>query len=236
MKKLVAIVSIVLLGAVAHAQPTVSDPNIEVREAKDFHGISVSSAFDVLLTQANEEKVAVSASEQKYLAHIKVEVKNGVLHIGWDNKGMKWTKGNKKLKAYISFKNIDKLKASGACNLSIVGDLKADELLVDLSGASDLKGKIEAKELVFDISGASDTRITGSTVSLSVDASGASSFKAFGLSTDYCNVKASGASAIKITVNKELSATASGASDIDYKGEGLIRDIKTSGASSVSRS
>ncbi|MEI9911677.1 MAG: DUF2807 domain-containing protein [Bacteroidota bacterium] len=78
-------------------------------------------------------------------------------------------------------------------------------------------------------------RITGTATNLDVDASGASSFKGFDLSTDYCNVKASGASGIKITVNKELSATASGASDIDYKGTGVIRDIKTSGASSISR-
>ncbi|MEI9808131.1 MAG: head GIN domain-containing protein [Bacteroidota bacterium] len=160
----------------------------------------------------------------------------GVLEIGWDSKGMKWTKGNKKLKAYISFKAIDKLRVSGACDVSIVGELKADDLLVDLSGASDLKGKIDAKKLSFDMSGASDSKITGTAVSLNIDASGASSFKGFDFSTDYCNVSASGASDIKITVNKELSATASGASDIDYKGAGVVRDVKTSGASSISRS
>jgi len=36
-------------------------------------------------------------------------------------------------------------------------------------------------------------------------------------------------------VNKELSARASGASDIHYKGDGLIREIKTSGASNISK-
>lgn len=235
MKKLSVIVWALLLSAGIYAQPTVSDPHVQVREAKNFHAISLSSAFDVFLTQSNEEKVAVSAGEAKYLEFITVEVKSGVLEIGWNAKG-KWHKGNKKLKAYISFKNIDKLKASGACDVSIVGVLKADDLLVDLSGASDLKGKLEAKKLTFDMSGASDARINGTTTRLDVDASGACSFKGFDLATDYCNVKASGASDIKITVNKELSATASGASDIDYKGAGIIRDIKTSGASSISRS
>jgi hypothetical protein len=234
MKKLVAIVSAVLLSAAVYAQPTVSDPNVQLRDAKNFHAISVTNAFDVYLTQGNEEKVAVSAGEAKDLDHIIVEVKNGVLQIGWENKG-KWVKGNKKLKAYISFKEIDKLKASGACNVSIVGVLKANDLLVDMSGASDLKGKLDTKQLTFDISGASDIKITGTAAKLDIEASGASSFKGFDLSTDYCNARASGASAIRVTVNKELSATASGASDIDYKGTGVIRDIKTSGASSVSR-
>ncbi|MEI9808132.1 MAG: DUF2807 domain-containing protein [Bacteroidota bacterium] len=77
MKKLVVIISAVLLTAGVYAQSTISDPNVQVREAKNFHAITLSSAFDVFLTQGNEEKVAVSASEDKYLENIKVEVKNG---------------------------------------------------------------------------------------------------------------------------------------------------------------
>jgi hypothetical protein len=77
--------------------------------------------------------------------------------------------------------------------------------------------------------------LTGSVGQLNVEASGASDFKGFDLAVDFCTAKASGASDIKITVNKELSAEASGASDVRYKGSGLIRDIKTSGASSISK-
>jgi hypothetical protein len=238
MKKLFVLLSGLLVAAGLYAQQPISDPNIQVREAKDFHAISVSSSFDVYLTQGNEEKVAVSASDVKYLENIKVEVRNGVLEIGWDHKGKwnKWNNGNKKLKAYISFKNIDKLSSSGACDVSVVGVLKADDLKVNLSGASDLKAKLEVKKLFVDLSGASDAKLSGVTTSLDIEVSGASSFKGFEFSTDYCNAKASGASDIKITVNKELSASASGASDVDYKGAGVIRDIKTSGASSISRS
>jgi hypothetical protein len=234
MKKLVAIVLAIACYGVLNAQK-VNDPNAQLREAKDFHVIELSSAFDVYLSQSNEEKVAVSAGDSEDLQYIKVEVKNGVLKIDWDKKG-KWSRGNKKLKAYISFKSIDKLVAGGACDISIVGVLKADELKIDLSGASDLDGKLDVKKLNFELSGASDAKLSGSVGQLSIDASGASSFKGFDLATDYCNVKASGASGIKITVNRELSADASGASDIDYKGAGVIKDIKTSGASSISRS
>lgn len=235
MKKIVLLASVFVCSMVLHAQTKVNDPNAVLRDAKNFHAISLSSAFDIFLTQGNEEAVAVSAANKDDIQYIKVEVKNGVLHVGWD-KNRKWGRGNKKLRAYISFKNIDKLRASGACDISIVGALKADELKVDLSGASDLNGKVECKKMSFDISGASDARITGSADQLTIDASGASSFKGFDLTTDYCDVKASGASGIRVTVNKELSAHASGASDIDYKGSGRITEIKTSGASSVSRS
>ena len=237
MKKIIFVLPVMLFSFAVVAQQPISDPNVQVREAKNFHSIHLSSAFKVMLTQGNEETVAVSAADQKDLKDIIVEVKNGVLYVGWDHK-MKWGKGNKKLKAYISFKKIDELDISGACKVEMTGSIKADgDFKLDLSGASDLTGKIEVvKKLTADLSGASDAKITGSATEMKIDASGASSFKGFDFSVDYCSAEASGASDIKITVNKELSARASGASDVDYKGAGVIRDIKTSGASSVSRS
>ncbi|MEO7922388.1 MAG: head GIN domain-containing protein [Chitinophagaceae bacterium] len=235
MKKLMFLVAGLLIGACLFAQQ-VNDPNAEVRQAKNYHGISVSSAFDVYLSQSNEEAVAVSAAETKHRDRIKVEVKNGILYVGYDSEGkVGWSSGNKKLKAYISFKQIDKLNISGACDVFINGTLKAGELDIHQSGASDLKGALDVKKLSVDLSGASDITVSGTATQLSVEASGASGFKGYDLSTDICEVRASGASDIKITVNKELSAHASGASDVKYKGDGVIRDIKSSGSSSVSK-
>lgn len=213
----------------------INDPNAEVRDARDFHGISVSSAFDVYITQGNTEAVAVSASENKYRERITVEVKAGILHIGYDNKGMNWGSGNKKLKAYISFKQIDRLRVSGACDVFVTGTLKAENLDIEQSGASDLKGKLDVNKLTVDLSGASDMQLSGVARQLSVEASGASGFKGYDLVTDICDARASGASDIKVTVNKELSANASGASDVRYRGEGVIRDLRSSGSSSVSK-
>lgn len=235
MKKIfLSILLLIAFGTAGFAQKTINDPNAELRDAKNFQAIELSNAFDVYLTQSNEESVAVSASEPKFRENIKVEVKGGVLIIRYDNKG-KWNSGNKKLKAYISFKQLNKLNVSGACDVYIVDDWKADNLKLDLSGASNLKGKMEAQKLMIDLSGASDLTLTGTVGQLNIEASGASDFKGYELMVDYCNARASGASDIKITVNKELSAEASGASDVNYKGSGLIRDIKTSGASSISK-
>lgn len=239
MKQLLFSLSILVLGVFSRAQLTVNDPNAERREAKNFHGISVSSAFDVFISQGSEEAVAVSASEEKYKKDIKVEVQDGVLKIGLEKEGKFWKglNGNKmKLKAYISFKNIDRLTISGACDVRVQGTIKADDLRLNFSGASDLKeATIDAKKLSVDISGASDLNVSGTASELHLEVTGASDFKGFGLAVDYCDVHATGASTINITVNKELSAHATGASDINYKGEGLIREIKTSGASNVSK-
>ncbi len=233
MKKIATILSVLFISVNLTAQQ-VNDPNAEVRTAKDYHGISVSNAFDVYLSQGNEEAVAVSAASTKDRDMIKVEVKNGILHIMLDN-DWKWTKGNKKLKAYISFKQIDQLKVSGACDVYISGVLKADVLSINQSGASDIKGALDVNKLTVDLSGASDMTVTGKATQVSVEASGASDFKGYDLITEICDARASGASDIRITVNKELSAQASGASDVKYRGNGTTKDIKSSGSSSVSK-
>ncbi|MBI5856908.1 MAG: DUF2807 domain-containing protein [Sphingobacteriales bacterium] len=234
MKKITILLTALFMTALVQGQQ-VNDPNAEVREAKNFHGINVANAFDVYLSQSSSEAVAVSASEAKYRERIKVEVKEGILYIRYENEGLHWNSGNKKLKAYISFKDIDQLTISGACDVFISGEIKEDNLTIKQSGASDLKGKLNIKKLSVDLSGASDMTVTGNAVQLDVEASGASDFKGFDLVTEICSAKASGASDIKITVNKELSAQASGASDVRYKGDGVITDLKTGGASSVSK-
>lgn len=233
MKRILSLLMIMMTGLFMNAQQ-INDPNAEVREAKNFHAINVSSAFNVYISQGNEEAVAVSAANTKDRDMIKVEVKDGMLSIGLD-KGFHWSSGNKKLKAYISCKNLDKLIVSGACDVYVSGVLKADELSIHQSGASDFKGKLDIGKLSVDLSGASDFTVSGTASVLNVEASGASDFKGYELSTDVCDAHASGASDIRITVNKELSAQASGASDVKYKGNGVVKDMRSSGSSSVSK-
>jgi hypothetical protein len=121
----------------------------------------------------------------------------------------------------------------------IAGALKLNELSIQLSGASDLRGDLKAKleinKLGIDISGASDMIVAGKVGSLYIEASGASKFKGFDLTADMCDVRASGASDIKITVNKELTANVSGATDLKYKGEGVVKEIRSSGSSTISK-
>ena len=238
MKKIQVMLMAMLVSAVLFAQKTINDPNAEPRNLSGFHAIKISNAFTVYISQGNEDAVAISASKAEYKAKIITKVENGVLIIRFDedkNFWKGWNGDKQRLTAYISIKKIDRLDVSGACDVFFEYGISSEDLSVKLSGASDLKGKIDAKKLSFNISGASDATISGNAAELSVDASGASDFKGYELVANYCDAKASGASSVNITVNKELNANASGASNVRFKGEGLIRDIKTSGSSNVTR-
>ena len=104
-----------------------------------------------------------------------------------------------------------------------------------MSGASDFKGAVDVTNLSLVLSGASDAKISGTAVSIKIESSGASDVKGYDLIAENCTVKASGASDVNITVNKEMNVTASGASDIFYKGNCVIKEIRSSGASTVAK-
>lgn len=236
MKNSIAAVIFLLTALVSHAQQTiVNDANAEQRTLTgSFTAIKVSGGIDIYLSQSSEEALAVSANEKEYRDNIKTVVENGTLNIYYDSK-KGWTKGNKKLKAYVSFKNLERLQSGGASDIQVAGTIKGNALSVDISGASDFKGAVDVATLTMELSGASDAKISGTATNLTIESSGASDFKGYDLVTENCTAKASGASDINITVNKELNVHASGASDIFYKGSCIIKDLHTSGASTVSR-
>lgn len=237
MKKILSVALFALLVTAAQAQKTINDANAEKRTASGYHAIEVSGGIDLYLSYG-DESVAVSASEIKYRDNIITEVKDGVLKIWYDQKkngfiNVEW--GNRKLKAYVSYKQLDKLMGSGGSDILVDGTIKAGSFQLGISGGSDFEGKIEATDLSINASGGSDVNIAGSAKTLDLDLSGGSDLDGFELVTDICNLEASGGSDVNITVNKELKANASGSSDVSYKGNGTIKEIRSTGSSSIKK-
>lgn len=235
MKKILSLIILAASFSAVIAQKTIRDPNAEKRNVNGYHAISVSGGIDLYLSQG-DESVAVSASETKHRDRIKTEVKDGVLKIWYDhNTGINIDLNNRKMKAYVSFKDIDKLTGSGGSDIRVDGAIKVNTLNLDISGGSDFNGKVEANDLKVEASGGSDVDISGAVKKLDIHASGGSDFKGYELATDVCNLEASGGSDVYVTINKELSAEASGGSDVFYKGNGSVREMKSSGSSSIKK-
>ena len=216
------------------AQKTVYDPNAVVREVKGYHAISVRDGIDLVLSYG-DEAVVVSAAEPKYLEHIKTVVENGVLKISYKEQGKLSWNISRKLKAYVSFKTLRAVSASGGSDVTVEGVIRSSELSIGISGGSDFSGGIEIDKFNVNQSGGSDINVTGVAKKVSINASGGSDFNGYGLTVDVCSVEASGGSDVEVTVSGELSARASGASDISYKGNPSVKESKTSGASTVSQ-
>lgn len=211
----------------------VYDANAQARPVGSFTGVHVGGSINLFISTGNEDAVAVSAKDANMLAEITTEVKNGELYIGMAN-GHR-SHSSEDVKAYVSVKNLNKLGASGASKIYVNDVLQTNDLSIGISGASDFKGEVRTQNLRLSASGSSDYTISGKTINLKIDLSGASDVKGFELTADNCDIEGSGASDVKITVNKEIKASLSGACDVAYRGDAAVRDVRTSGSSSVKK-
>ncbi len=232
---LVSFALIILSSAFAQTtKKMVFDGAAEDRNLSGFTSINVTNAFDVYISQGNQDAVAVSKSDESGTSYIITNVSDGVLYISYRYKGWSWSSlRNNKLKAYITVKNLEKLTVSGACNVSFVDPITSGRLVVNSSGASDIKGQVKVNSLKLRASGASNISLSGTATETDFNISGACSIKSLDLVTNNCAIVASGASSVKLTINQSLKANISGASDIRYKGTVSMLNSKTSGASSI---
>jgi hypothetical protein len=237
MKKLFLVVfAFVSITAFAQ-QKTVADANAQKRTINgSFTAIAVSDGVDLYLTQGSEESVAVSASEEKYMERFKTEVVDGTLKIYYDYKGINWAPNEKrKLKAWVSFKTLEKLHASGGADVNAEGTVTADKLDMKFTSGSSFEGKIAVKEITAEQNSGSGINISGNAGNIKVDVSSGAVFKGFDLMVDYCDAKATSGGGVRITINKELNAKANSGGGIKYKGSAVIKELNVNSGGSVKK-
>ena len=218
----------------------VYDANAEQRTVKDFHAIRISHGIELLLKQGNEEAMAISAETKEQREAVKTEVVNGELRIYVKQDLEKWWKQlrsqGKKIKAYVSFKNLDHLDASSGSRTTIDGKLTADNLSVDISSGAHVKGEIKANELEIDGSSGAVTDIRGSAQDLEIKASSGAHLYTYDLKAEKVKANASSGGRIELSVDKEIIANASSGGNISYKGESAaVREYNTSSGGKIRR-
>ena len=237
MKKLSLFLFASLAAVVAFAQDKIiNDPNAEARNVSGFHAIRVSQGIDLIVKQGNTEAVAVSASTKEYRDNLKTEVEAGVLKIYFDTKWYKnWSSNGKKLKAYVSFKQLDMLHGSSGSSTTVDGSISTTNMKIELSSGAGFKGAVEATSINVDGSSGATAHISGKVQSASLEASSGAGVYGYELVSDKCNADASSGGTIQVSVNKELSAQASSGGDIRYKGDGVITKVSTGSGGSIKK-
>jgi hypothetical protein len=230
---------ITLLSLSSFAQDAVvNDNNAQQRTlSSPFTAITVSDGVDLYLTQSDEESMAVSASDEKYMENFKTEVVNGTLKIYYDHNGFNWVNTDKrKLKAYVSFKTLEKLSASSGASVMMKSTLTSDRLECKFTSGARFEGKVNITELEVSQNSGSSVDISGATEKLDVGVNSGAMFKGYELTVDYCEAKASSGGGVRVHVKKELSAKANSGGGIRYKGDGVIKDLDVNSGGQVKRS
>jgi hypothetical protein len=128
------------------------------------------------------------------------------------------------------------LDLSGASRARLDGFDRAPAARLDatVSGAGRLSGLLVADQLALELSGASEADLAGTTRDLALQLSGASHATLDRLPATVASVALSGASHAVVWVDGDVRGEASGASSLVVRGDART-NVETSGASSVSR-
>lgn len=131
--------------------------------------------------------------------------------------------------------NLENITASGGTYIFVEDNFAGSQMNISVNDNSDFTGKITCDHLNLTASGASDVVLIGGAGSMNAVASGSSDLKLFEFPVQKMNVTVSGASDAYVDVTDELTAVASGASDIYYKNEPVKLNANTSGASDIKK-
>ncbi len=109
------------------------------------------------------------------------------------------------------------LDLSGASNVKIKTD--CDKLDIEMSGASKLNLECNASIMDSEFGGASNALIKGEVENVKIEASGASKCSADNLKIKHLKIDISGASSVNTFVKKSVTGEVSGASSFTYSGD-----------------
>jgi hypothetical protein len=232
----IAIIVIIAVAAVAAVAAYFlflpGNPKTQTLNFSGFTALDVSSAFKVTVTQSNTYSVVITANERIF-DRIEVSTEGNTLKIGM-KPGTFF--GIFNAEAEISMPTLRNVVFSGATRGTATGFSSAEPFGVSLSGASSLDlTNFKAGNITVDLSGASTLTADGTANDLTSVVSGASNLNLQNLAINNAEMNLSGASHAQIDVNGKLDADLSGASSLQYSGQPILGNIKTSGASTINR-
>lgn len=228
----------------------------ESRTIAPFHSIVTGMGIDVVYTAAPSYSMVVEA-DRRVFDNVKTEVRNGVLHITY--KGRVVIRNGSQTTIHLTGKDLREVHASSSSDVvlnmaqsnpmpefkmdiasaaEVVFDhIYAQKVDIELASTASITGEIrDAQEVKIDMSSASELALSGNCHTLKVEASSSSDADLENLKAVVADVEASSASTVTVWVSESLTADASSAADILYRGEeGLNVNADASSAGSVER-
>lgn len=197
----------------------------------DFTGVDVGHAFIVDIRQSETYSVAIIVDDN-LADYIRVVKQGQLLKIGFAGDH---SYNYKSPRLTIGMPRLSHLSLSGATNVTASGFKSFNNLRINLSGASSLRGRIDSGDTTITASGASLVSLDGVGTRLTIDGSGASQAKLGNYVVTDASVTVSGGGRAEVNVVGKLDVHLTGGSHLSYSGSPTLGQVSTSGGSSLTR-
>ena len=176
--------------------------------------IEVSHNVNVTCIPSDSVMVLVSADEN-LLDIIECEIWGGTLDISTT----KYIRMAKSKEVIVYSPDIRRLEASSGSVINVRDSLHSEDLTVYVSSNADVHFAGTTESLDINASSGGSVHAAGTTDHLMVNASSASDIFAFDLRAMKCDVIASSAADVRVTIEESARFEASSAADIRYRGD-----------------
>ena len=230
------IVAIILLGVTAYVDGQIRKTvhgnkkvTTQERKTETFTGITVSTGIDVFLKQGEEDGTLKVETDENLHEYIHTDVRDGILHVFTDFN----IRDAKTKRVYVTMKELRSVRTTSAGNVTGESPVKTDNIKLSATSAGDIKLELYAREINVDISSSGDITLTGEADFLDADLSSAGDLNAYELKVREADMSVSSAGDADITVSERITARASSAGDINYRGNPKYVNAHTSSAGEV---
>lgn len=222
--KFYLLVLFVLSGFMALSQ---SEMRIDV---PPFKKVSVTSGIDLFLNHSSSVGLVVKG-EQRVIKRVVCRVEGDHLFISLVGT-ITWSR-SRSVEVYLDFTELDQITATSGSDVRCESVIKSPILDVRGKSGSDIYLPIEVKSLKMIMSSGCNISLVGQADHVKASIASGSNLKAHKLLTRKMIIDVSGGGDAYVFATHELHADASGGSTIRYKGNPVIKNIKSSSGGEV---
>jgi hypothetical protein len=168
--------SIVLSLVLLQAACSVFSSQTELRELDKFSALEVSGLAEVIITQADTQKIEVRVSGMP-ITDVITKVENDILVIT--------TKGfhrGESVKVFVNYNQLNSISVSGSAEVTGTNILNTRQMIVTTNRAGDIKDLvIKADNLIVNINGAGNANLSVEVEDVSIEMNDAGDLKIRGI-------------------------------------------------------
>ncbi len=197
-----------------------------------FDGLNISTDFNAVVTKGDKISVRIECDDN-LVPYILVENKGGVLHVRHQNS--MGIRGKETLIAHITMPQLNSVNGSADAIIELKNNFDSQNMTIDLSGDSVMKGEISVGNLNVKLRGDSYLKVRGTANNVNARLRGDSEIKYFDFIVKDLNLDLDGDSIAELTVENSMSIELDGDSEMRYKGSPKIIRQSIRGDSDVTK-
>lgn len=187
-----------------------------------FDQLDIAGVFSVQLAQGSKEEVKIEADDN--LMEL-FEVKNDGSRLVVSMQKDVSIQGSKKMKLYVTFKNLKSMDLKTVGNVSSAGNLSFADLAIENKSVGDVELKLTAQSVKIDNKSVGNVKLEGKAENAVIKNKSVGSIEAAGFAVQTMDIDNNGVGSAEVNAAKELKVKDSFLGKVTNKGAAIPKRV-----------